>query len=529
MANLVETPSFSDDLRRYGSLLWRWSWLIMLSMVLAGGVAFLVSQQTTPVYQAKATVLVEQPNTLKTSVYNDVIKDERSIRTYTEMMVKAPVLDGVLEALDLDGVLSRQDLRHMVQVNLLRDTELIEVIVEDTDPERAAAIANTIVTEFSQQIQSLQAERYSESKSNLESQMAALQVELDQVAARLEEQPEPAEKDRLETLQAQYREMYAYLLQGYEEIRIIESQSTSNVIALEEAEIPTNPIRPKVLQNTLLAAIVGGMLAVGLVFLIDALDDTLRKPEDFEAIGLPVLGVISQTEQESSEPIVAISDPRSLVTEAYRSLRTNIQYASIDHPIKTLLVTSPLPNDGKTTIVCNLAAVTAQGEQKVAAIDSDLRKPALHRMLQIANRRGLSEVCIQNPVNLNGHLQNTSLSNLWVLPSGNLPPNPAELLNSQKMNLVIQQAKEKTDFVIMDSPPVLAVTDACVLASRVDGVLLVVRAGKAKKTLLQETIKRLKHVNANLLGVVVNGVNLKRSSYYYRTYYPYYGNTKEGR
>jgi len=502
--HLQETPSFSQDLKRYAGLLWHRAWLIILAVLLAGVTAYLVSQQMTPVYQTTATMLVEQASSLNTSAYIDIWAEERSILTYTEMMIKAPILDGVIEALNLD--MDHRDLQGLVQVQMVRDTKLVEVTVTDTNPQRAAAIANTVVAVFSREIQEMQALRYRDSKANMETQMGELQKQLNQVADSLAAEPEPTEKDRLEALQAQYQETFAFLLQAYEEIRLIESQSSSNMIAFEPAEAPTRPIRPRVFQNTLLAAVVGGMLAVGLIFLIDVLDDTLRRPEDIDFLGLPVLGIISRTEK-NGENMVTVSHPRNPVSEAYRALRTNIQYASIDEPIRTVIVTSALPREGKTTVATNLATVMAQGESKVVIIDADLRQPKVHRKLQISNRRGLSELMIQGEeVALDGFLRATKTPNLSALPSGSLPPTPSEFLRSEKMNRILELAKEHADLVVVDSPPVLAVTDACVLAPRIDGVLL---------------------VNAKILGVVINDVKGTRSSYYYRHYYPYYQGAEE--
>ncbi len=515
---LVEVPSFSNDLERYMRLLWRWAWLIVLATVSGGGSAYLVSRQMTPIYQAATTILVQEPTSLNTSVYDEIVAKEHSVETYTEMIMKNPILDGVVEQLQLG--LSRRDLREMLQVTSVRDTELIRVTVDDTDPVRAAAVANAIVLEFSQWYQELQAERYRASKENLEAQLAKLEVETSLVEGRLVDPPSQAEKDRLEALLAQYREMYAFLLQGYEEIRLMESQTTSNILSLEPAEPPTKPIAPEIMQNTMLAAVVGGMLAVGLIFLIEALDDTLRSPEEIARLGLPVLGVIAHNGVENSLPI-AISQPRAPVSEAYRSLRTNIQYASIDKAVRTLMVTSPMPEDGKSTVSINLAAVVAQSSRSVAVIDADFRRPKQHRLMRLRNRRGFSDLFLQTDVHLNGCLQVTEASNLMVMTTGPLPPNPSELLSSDKLSEVIHRVQERADMIVIDTPPVLVVTDACVLAPRVDGVVLVVRPGKTKMTLLRETIRQLQHVNGKLLGVVLNDVDLKRSGYYFRGYYHY--------
>ncbi len=188
---LQEAPTFSQDLKRYASLLWHRAWLVILAVLLAGVTAYLVSQQMTPIYQTTATMLVEEASSLNTSAYTDVWRDERSILTYTEMMVKAPILDGVIEALNLD--MDHGELQGLVQVQMVRDTQLVEVTVTDTNPQRAAAIANAVVAVFSRQFQEMQAVRYRDSKSNLETQMGELQDELNQVADQLAAEPETAD------------------------------------------------------------------------------------------------------------------------------------------------------------------------------------------------------------------------------------------------------------------------------------------------------------------------------------------------
>jgi non-specific protein-tyrosine kinase len=527
---MMETQSFSDDIRRYLMMAWHWSWLLVLASALAAGVAYLVSSQMSPVYQASTTVLIQEPS-LRGTEYSALVTSERLAQTYAQLMVKMPVLERVVETLGLE--LSPGSIRGMIQVSPVRDTQLIEVRVQDVDPVRAALIANALVSEFAKQNQERQAVRYQASKQSLEAQVARMEAQIGQVTDQLValgENGDEAEKVRLESLQAQYRQTFASLLASYESVRLAEAQSISSLVPVETALPPGGPIGPKVMQNTMLAAVVGLMLGLGVIFMIEALDDTLRSPEEVSRqLGLPVLGVIARTKMEDELPI-AISQPRSPVTEAFRSLRTNIQFASVDTPIHTLMVTSSSPSDGKSTVAVNLAAVMAQGERSVAVIDADLRRPRLHKLMHVSNRRGVSDLFIQPQVYLDGSLQSTESSNLMVLTSGSLPPNPSELLGSEKMSEVIRQVRQRADLVILDTPPVLAVTDAVVLASRVDGVLIVARPGATKLAVLRQTVDQLQRVGAKILGVVLNDVDLKRTRYYYNYkgyYFTYYNHYNE--
>ena len=312
-------------------------------------------------------------------------------------------------------------------------------------------------------------------------------------------------------------------------------KSTSDVVLVEPASPPSNPIRPKVMQNTLLAAVVGGMLAVGLIFLIDALDNTIKGPDDVKRhLGLPVLGMIAHTDGKEKQGLVTISQPRSPVSEAYRALRTNIQFASVDFPIQTLLITSISPSDGKTTVSTNLSVALAQGGRNVILIDGDLRKPQIHRRMGLPNRKGLTSLFVQPDVRLDGSVQKSEVNNLYIMTTGSLPPNPSELLASDKMDHILDQLKNHADIVVIDTPPVMAVTDAVVLAKRADGLLLVIKPGVTKLAAAQQTIAQLRRLNVNILGVVLNDIptNRSRYAYYYHSngyysYQNYYGEPKK--
>jgi non-specific protein-tyrosine kinase len=228
--------------------------------------------------------------------------------------------------------------------------------------------------------------------------------------------------------------------------------------------------------------------------------------------------LIARHAPEEGSP-VALAEPRSQVAEAFRSLRTNIQFASVDHPLRTLLVTSPTPAEGKSTVAANLSVVLAQGGKRVALIDADLRRPRVHKLLGVSNSLGMSELFVKDHVALNGSLQPTEAPDLMALTSGGLPPNPAELLGSEKMAEIIRQVGMQVELVVIDSPPVIAVTDSSVLAPRVDGVLLVFKPGVTRLGAARQTVEQLQRLGANLLGVVLNDVDLRRSGYYYKSYY----------
>jgi non-specific protein-tyrosine kinase len=536
-------PSISDDIRRYASLIWHWAWLLVVLTALGGLVGYLTSSRQTPQYRASATIWISESRTL--NEYANILASERLAQTYAQLMTQKPIFEGVIEALDLE--MSAATLKNRVSVSAVEETQLLTIVVEDTDPTRAARIANTIGQVFAQINQEFQTSRYSESKTTLTAQLeqvdlqiqdaseqlAVLQDSLQEVIAEdgsvqlimtLEQQ---REQDRLETNLALYQQIYANLLQSLEAVRLAEAQGVSTVNLVERAEenpdLQPGPFRPNILKDTVLALIVGFILGVGIVILIEALDDTIKGPADISrTIGLPILGYIARLDDAEKGPITA-AEPRSPVSEAFRALRTNIQYASVDKPISRILVTSPMPKDGKSTVATNLAVVISQSGRKVAIVDADMRRPSQHRRLRLTNRFGLSDLFVQEKVNLDGALRDTRIPGMYLVTSGGLPPNPSELVGSEKMMEVLRQVRLKTDVVIVDTPPMMAVTDAAVLAPKMDGVILVVRPGVTKLVNTKQTVDQLRRGGANILGIVLNDIEHRRSryQYYYRGYYSY--------
>ncbi len=215
------------------------------------------------------------------------------------------------------------------------------------------------------------------------------------------------------------------------------------------------------------------------------------------------------------ESLVTVTNPRSPVSEAYRTLRTNLEFSSLDKPIKTMVVTSASPEEGKSTTLANLAVTMAQAGKKVILVDCDLRRPSQHQIFGLGNGEGLTTMVVDEQAMKNPPLQETGIDGLQLLPSGPLPPNPSELLSSRRMEEIISFLSEEADIVLFDAPPIIAVTDAAVLSSKVDGVLLVINAGGTKRDHAQSARTSLEKVNARLIGVVLNNVRFDTSLHRY--------------
>lgn len=526
----MDNPSISDELRRYLALFWHFAWILILCTVVSITIALVVSLNTTPVYQAITRVLINEAPATKGTDYASLLTSERLAQTYAQLLTSDKVLSSVATTLNL--ALSPAQLERMITVEPVRDTQLIELKANDTDPVRATRILNTLVTEFIRENTILQGQRFLASKESLNNQMVNLDSRINALTDTLEglsnSSADESERNRIESSLAQYRQIYSSLLLSFEQVRLAEAQSTSSLVQVDEAKPPSRPIRPRTVTNLALAGIVGLLVGAGIIFLIEAFDDTLKGPDDVvRHLGLPVLALIAKHDKDVK--VITAAQPRSPISEAYRSLRTNLQFTSVDYPINTLLITSPSPGEGKTSVSANLGIVIAQSGRSVVLVDADLRRPNLHKILELANRKGISTLFVQPKLSLDGSLQPTAVPNLFVLPAGDVPPNPSELLGSAKMFEIIGRVKDHADLVIIDTPPIMAVTDSAVLAPRVDGVILVVIPGSTNLGAAKQAVEQLRRVGANLLGVVLNEVAIDRSRYrYYRYkgYYYHYYNTK---
>ena len=577
MNNQLEERSTSELFSQYSSLFLQWAWLLVLLAILAGGTAYFVSNRQTRTYNASTQVMVNAAPASLTNPYGTSSGGQQLGATYAKMMITGPVLSSVAKKLGFTTFPKTAVVQPLSDPN----TGLMTVTVTDIDPDRAALIANTLVSVFADQIQGYQQSRYADSKKSLEDQMALLDQKIQSsnnaitalntqiqvtnnalTAADAEiqtnttiinnsntttnklQQLDPAtlaadqaivvadqakhdqlnitlaqyqpQLSELQTTQTQYQQSYNNLFQSYQTELLAEAQSTSTIV-INDPAIPNRiPIAPQPLRSALLAAVVGLMVAAGIIFLIEFLDDTIRDPQEItRRWGIPILGMIVSYKSSEGEALVTVRHPRSPISEAFRSLRTNLQFAGVETPVRTLLVTSPSPSDGKTTIVANLASVIAQSGRNVVIVDADLRRPRIHKVFQLSNRVGLTDQFIRTQDRLDGSLKNTEVANLHAITSGNLPPNPSELLSSGRMSEILKLLSDQFNTVIIDSPPTLLVTDAMVLAQRVDGVLLVVKPSVTKWASLRQAIEQLQRVKANLLGVVVNDVNVGRSRYYY--------------
>ena len=382
----------------------------------------------------------------------------------------------------------------------------------------------------------------------LESKSSEYKKLVNQYNEKLNQLPERSlEFARLDRERQVNEKYYILMKTKYQESRITEASKITNIRIVDPAIPPEKPIKPKKKMNLLLGMFMGLGLGVGIAFVKEYMDHSVRSGEELEKMGLntisivpkidiksaldklPHTGKIEDDEYTLKSRMISHYDPKSTVAEAYRTLRTNIQFMNPDNPYTSMVISSAGPGDGKSTTVVNIAITFANLGKKVLLIDADLRKPVLHKVFDVPRSPGLTQRLVQD-LNDQDVIRETEVPDLFLVTYGDIPPNPSELLASQKLKDFVVRMKEVFDIVLIDSPPIIAVTDASILSKMTDAILLVVKAGSTDLRVLRRSIDLLKQVNTNLIGAVLNGVNISAgydSYYYYYHYYYYYADTKE--
>lgn len=515
------------ELKQYIQPIRKWWWLILLATVIATSVSYLATRQQPPIYRTRTTVLIgntiENPNPSGYEVY----LAQQLANTYADIVMRENVRNGVMEVLNLSWLPE-------YAARAVANTQLIELSVTDTDPVRARAVANELANQLirlspsdpneqdqgrqafiNQQLNDLEtsirdtSNEISAKQQELAGLSSARQIADAQVAIR-------GLQDKLATMQSNYAAMLANTQRG----------AINAIRVIEPAALPVVPIGPNKSATILLAAVLGFLLAVAAAYLLEYLDDSLRSPEDVQAaLDLTTIGIVPQVGGQETG-LVMVGDTKSPIRESYRVLRTNLQFAAVDRPLDILLVTSASPSEGKSMTAANLAAAIAQAGRRVILVDTDLHRPRQHRLFKVRNSVGVTTGLLDEQLNVDEILQETAVPGLRVLTSGPLPPNPAELLGSARMRSLLAALKAEAEVVVLDSPPVSALSDAAVLSTQADGVVMVLEAGKTRRPYAQRSLEALRRVNAHVVGAVLNRVPARGFGYYYYSYYQYqYGNT----
>jgi len=326
------------------------------------------------------------------------------------------------------------------------------------------------------------------------------------------------------------RDMYDLLIKRFKETTLTEDMRTGNIRVIDRAEVPRIPVKPKKRLNLLLAVIVGLVAGIGLAFFFEYLDNTIKIPEDLKQyLKIPYLGPTPLIEAKGkarnngsmSPELVCLHAPKSTASESYRGIRTNILFSSAGAAPQVILLTSPGPREGKTLTTSNLAIAMAQSGSRVLLIDCDLRRPKIHSLFGVTRDRGITNLLVGSD-GFERTVVHSEIPHLDLVLSGPLPPNPSEMLGSTRMADLLKELRKRYDRILIDSPPITAVTDAIILSKSVDGVVLVIRAGDTVREVAKNGLNQLQAVGARILGGVLNAVDIGKDKYYYYYYYQYY-------
>lgn len=519
----VEPTAYDDelDLRAYlGVLRRRWK-IAATVVVLAVGAALLLSLRQDPQYRAESELLIRQRDSA--AIINDtpeVNANEaaRQLNNEVRLFESSAVVDAV--AAIYEGPLDPND----VAASVTSDTsDVVLAHVTATDPDAAAELVNLYVTTF---IETRRQDRVDE----LLAVGAEIQSKIDDLTSRIAEARQPLTdiearlavdpgNDELAAQQADLADQLEPSLtplesqRSFYEGQIDDLELTADIAqsggaqVLTTADPPESPVSPKPVRDAGIALVLGLLLGVGVAFLIDTLDERIRDVGDLEQVthGLPTLALVPEVEKGHDHTFVAArDDARSPQAEAFRSLRTAVKFAGLDRPLKVIQITSPSQGEGKTTTVANLAVALAQGGDRVAIVCCDLRRPHVQERFGVDLTPGLTDVLVGDAT-LAEALRRYD-ANILVLPAGSPPPNPSELLSSNKAAAVIKALAEEFDVVLIDSTPVLPVTDALVVSRFVDATLVVVDSRSTARKAVGRTLQMLGQVNAPVLGVVLNGI-----------------------
>jgi succinoglycan biosynthesis transport protein ExoP len=516
------------EITQYVKRVLRWWWLLLMCAGIAGAASYIASSRQPHIYQTSSTIMVGQVLSKANPTGQDFSTVQQLAESYAQIAVRQPILQGAIDGLGLK--MSWQELTWRVYAAPIPRTQLLAITVKDTSPERAVAIADEIAYQLILQSPSSPENQARKERSafvqgqlddlegrieKAQARVKELEVELDAAFSARQIQDLQSEMGSLEALINNWQRNYSDLL-----VFLEGGESPNFLTIIEPAQLPTAPISPNVRLNVMLATAVGLALAIGGALLLEFIDDTVKSPDILSnSLGLTVLGTVGYMKgKDYKGKLISSHSPFSPILEAYRLVRTNIQFMELDQPNKSILVSSANPGEGKSITTVNLGVTMAQAGLRTIIVDTDLRIPVIHKILQIPNSAGLTDLLRSGQFEIDDYLKSTGIENLQVITSGALPPNSSELLGSQRVEELINYLEQRADVVLFDTPPILAVSDAAVLSQRVSGVVLVVDARSRRDTTMQ-AVNRLRQVHARILGCVLNRASARGSHYQYYSYY----------
>ena len=529
------------ELAQYLAPVRKWWWLLLVSAVLAAVSSYMVIRQQPSIYQARATLRIgrsfDDPNPTGGELY----LGEQLAFTYADIAQRQAVREPTKAALGLGWLPD-----YIVQP--VPNSQLLEIAVTDTNPELAQAVANELANQLILQSPTASKPEEQEREFFVNDQLSSLQKKIIQTEDEIVEKEEELgnafsarEIAELETEIAGLQSKLATLQSNYASLLANTRGGAVNTLTLiEPATLPVNPVGPRKLYTVLLASMMAVALAAGTAYILEYLDDSIKSTDDIKRISkLPALaGIPDIMSKDNPNTLVTLEQPRNPASESFRALRAIVQLKVRDKPCGVILITSVSPDEGKSMIAANLAVVLAQAGNKTLLVDADLRRPVQHILFGMSNDDGLADLLLEYNPNGNSKDVGTLLEwttkhseqqNLSVLVTGKERSSNHHLISLETLGEMLPAATKGYDYVVLDSPPLLAASDALVLSSVVDGVILIARAGRTRRKELQMAVKQLQEVEANVIGVVLNRLKNHGDSYY--RYYQYYakdGSSEQG-
>lgn len=511
------SPATEPDLRHYLQVVKRRKTIVVACVTVVVGTAVFLSFLRTPNYAATAKLLL-RPRTTQSVFNSDSQRTDaaRLIQTEIEVISTDPVKEIVTAK--IGGA-------PPVQVRPVGQTDLVSVRAESTDPTRAALVANAYASAYIEFRRQQALEDLAAGSAGVQEKIADLQRQVDELASQLDAAPvcidartttaacnqriniEQSVGQRRATLLNQQ----AVFRSKLDQLQVDAALANGGAEVLTPAFAPNDPFEPKPLRNGVLAFVLGLMLGISGAFLIEYLDDSIKRKEDLERAvpGISVLGLVPLVagwKARDEGLVISSRDPGSAAAEAYRILRTSIQFLDLDTRVRVIQVTSPSAQEGKTTTLANLAVAFASAGLRTIMVDCDLRRPRLHDFFELDHKVGFTSVLLGRAGLVRALQPVPGYDRLLLLASGPLPPNPSELLSSRRAADVIQNLGAQADIVLIDSPPSLPVTDALVLSQRVDSTLLITTARVTSRRDAARAVEMLQQVGAPLTGLILNGV-----------------------
>ncbi len=512
----------------------RWWWLPVTAALLAGGTGYLFSKRTPLVYQTSTRLLVSSAQPTGPTSYDDTLASASLAQTYREFAVDSFILQQTIDGLHLR--LTPPRLAQEVDAQVVRNTPLLEITVQDGSPTQAAAIADKLAQALATYVNRLQTRPIQAAGQQVSQQIAALRKTLANATAQLDRLrttrfPNAATATRVQQLQEDvtgYQNQLTSLIDTQRQITIGQVQTAATLTALGPAPVPAAPVQPQPLRTLALAGLIGFLLALGVALLLDLVDDRVREPADIESLlGVPPLAVVGLVPERGSQLLnnATLSKAMAMLTPGGHTnsvrllsgstvstgtrftedivlLRASLDTVMLERQA-VLCVSSARDGEGKSTIAANLAILEAQSGKQVILVDANLRDPQLHHYFELTNDHGLSGYLTPKPGGAHPPLQDGPL-NIKILAAGAVPPDPTALLGSLRMVDLIRMLRARADVVIVDTGPILASPDAILLHRLADGTVLIADTQRARRGAIAASLAALQQVSGTVLGVVLN-------------------------